>query len=713
MKKAQAYLQLAIMYLIGYGVADDSSKSLQHLELASEHNTVARAILERVCAAFEPDEDRKDEPEGEPAHITYRNPDMFLDGAIERSGKADEKFLSLGPIRIQSFEILSRLVKKGKKYKPPELSDAFTDACRDGHLDVAMLLAQHCTDIYTIDTNKPNPFHWLIMFSPEAAIRVLDTVVSSPTTEAEKKFHLKSIRSLLNAQHDMNVLLPHRCLELRGTPLHWAIMAGYIGLVEAFLRLGADVNKRNNSRKTQHQDGYQEHHPSLSPLDVAASCHFPQIVKLLLDHGSEVYGGDFHWSFSPFHMLGYHTLPFARYMYHGKHYRTALRETIRVLSDAGMDINGLDSYGQTPLLLAVKNMDLEPYILEELLSAGASTGTMEDGKEGNIVTSAIICCGHRRFSAWKIPLLLPLVRDINSFRPGLRSLNALNYCAFFDAARAAEALLRWPKTDIGAVSASGDVTAMSIAGQRGSLEVLSLLIENGADIEKGDAMAGAICFGHIEAVKLLLEAGHSIHFTLESGTETTILEYAVCKGSERPSYVRKCLALCPQLRKKDVIDVQDNNGWTALHQAAYMGDVEGVRALLEAGADAIKVSSVDETPLELAILTLREFTDPESRGVIRQQHPRIRRDIDAVDAEALNFHDRVGRIEMGMVDRLDEIVELLREAELEQNAEASHSRPKRRTIRKPRVGPYVDPEMEIVSRDEFLDRLYADTKDPK
>ena len=61
-------------------------------------------------------------------------------------------------------------------------------------------------------------------------------------------YHLKQ-NLWLNDEHDMTVLLPHRCLELRGTPLHWAIMAGYEDLVKAFLHLGADVNKRTNSRK--------------------------------------------------------------------------------------------------------------------------------------------------------------------------------------------------------------------------------------------------------------------------------------------------------------------------------------------------------------------------------------------------------------------------------------------------------------------------------
>ncbi|KAI8676083.1 Protein kinase domain-containing protein [Fusarium sp. Ph1] len=689
-RRAQAYLQLAIMYLIGYGVADDSSKALRHLELASKHNEVARAIYGRVRSALEPDQEH--EADDEPTHITYRNPDMFLEGIIERSGKADEEYLTLGPIYIQSFQVLSRLVKKGMKYKPHELSDAFTDACRDGHLDAAMLLAQYCTDISTIDKTKPNPFHWLIMFSPEEAIKIFKTAVSSPTNETDKKSHLEAIRSLLDAEHDDTVLLPHRCLELRGTPLHWAIMAGYKGLVEAFLSHGADVNRRNAPRRTEHQDGWKVDHPCLSPLDVAGACHSPQMVQLLLSHGAKVHGGDFTWSFSPLHMLGFHTVPFARYMHHGKHYRTALRETIKILRDAGVDINGLDSAGQTPLSIAAFNMDLEPYILEELLSVGATAGTMVDETNGNIVILAVMCCVYRRFSGWKIPHLLPLVRDINSFKSGPTSLNALHYCAFLDAAPAADALLRWPQTDIGAVSASGNSTAMSLAGERGSLEVLTLLIDKGADIDKGDAMENAVYHGHIEAVKLLLDAGAGIHFARDSGNTSNILEEAISRSSRRPSYVGKCLALCPQLREPDVLNHQDKRKLTALHWAVFYGDVEGVRALLNAGADPMKISGLDETPLELAALLLEEFTHPRSQAYVRESHSRVIKDMSELNKEADDYRARLTRIEMNVMDGLREMMGLLREAELERYPGGSYSRPERRIFRKPRVRP-VDPEV--------------------
>ncbi|KAK7420228.1 hypothetical protein QQX98_002883 [Neonectria punicea] len=145
-RKAQAYLQLAIIYRIGYGVAADSSKALLQLKSANQYNQVAKAILERVRPAPEPNVEEQENGIDDQEALTYRNSDIFLDDSIERSGKPDEQFLTLGPINISSFDIFTRLVKRGR-YKPHQLSEAFTDACRDGHLEAAILFAQHCTDI--------------------------------------------------------------------------------------------------------------------------------------------------------------------------------------------------------------------------------------------------------------------------------------------------------------------------------------------------------------------------------------------------------------------------------------------------------------------------------------------------------------------------------------------------------------------------------------
>jgi ankyrin repeat protein len=647
---------------VGYGVAPDSLKALKHLEAASKKNEVARAILNPICAALQPDRQN-----GKPREncVTYKNPVILLDSLIWRDSNEDEDgFLTLGPISVDSFRKFEILVKKGR-YDSGELAQAFTAACRDGHLEAAMVLAKHCADFSTVDKEMPNSLHWLIMFSEKEACDLL-RLVSTSSDGGIDAIKLDGIKRLLATEHEnLTVMLPHRCMELRGTPLHWAVTAGYCDLVAEFLRLGADLNLRTQWRTTSHQDGFTEHVPSLSPLDLAVAGHHPRIVELLLDNGSEAYGGDWHWSLSPFHMIGYNIFPFAKYVTHAANYRTALQETIQVLLKHGLDINVLDNQNQTPLCRAVRNMDLESYVIEELIAAGATVVDECEKEHGNVVVMAMMDCAHRRLSWSKIPLLLPLVSDINGLTPGDNGLNALHYCAIFDAAPAAEILLRAPGIDVETKSPQG-ATAVDLAAQRGSLDVLGQLIEHGANIQGRKPLELSISLGQIDALNMLLEAGADTQWKNRDNRIITCLGYAVRMRSQRPSYVRACLSKCKRLQSQKVIDQHDLNNWTALHFAAYYGDLEGVQALIDYGAGVDKRTlSVNLTPLELAIKTYEELRVyfvgvPHFTG-----HPRIQQDIDGLDKNAPTYPGMARRIETNFSDSLFEVIRLLQQVERE------------------------------------------------
>jgi ankyrin repeat protein len=445
--------------------------------------------------------------------------------------------------------------------------------------------------------------------------------------------------------------LIHRCR---------AVTAGYANLVEAFICLGADVNTWFQCRQSGQDGPCVLHEPGLSPLDLAATLHFPEIVNLLLDHASEVYGGDNYWSHSPLHMIGYHSLPFSRYVAHGRDHRAALQATIRSLLDRGLNINDPDSLGQTPLYIAVKNMDLEPYILEELLAAGAEPGEECNKLEGNIVCSAIICCEMRRHSCWKVRLLLPLLPDINECTYGDSSFNALHLCALLDAVSVADVLLGTQGINIDAQSGRGQ-TAISLAATRGSLGILALLIHKGADLHLGEPLAAAVSGRQMDAVIMLVDGGADVRVTLSNGVETTILHMGVRTDDRRPSEIRRILAKCPRACTPDVINCTSEYGWTPLHQAAYYGDVDGVAALLEAGADPCKLnlaaeSSLEGTPLQLATAIRGQGDD---YGV-QSYHPRVERE---EDEELI----QTGRITSKSARRLkaclDEVIIMLRGAE--------------------------------------------------
>ncbi|KAK0707025.1 hypothetical protein B0T26DRAFT_680607 [Lasiosphaeria miniovina] len=620
-RKAQAHLQLALMFQIGYGIAPDSLGALRHLEAARE-NKVARAIFSRVRTALQLDEQGQEQTApGAVDDVTCRNPAIFLGSALWRSepentNNSEDQTLNLGPISVASFRVLEILVKRGR-FEPHELSEALTMACRDGLLDVAMLLAKHCTALSAINTDIPNLLHWLIMFNPDEAAELLRHLVSGPDG-ADQGDRLQGMRSLLASGHDQTtVLLPHRCMELYGTPLHWAVTAGYADIVTAFVSLGADVNARTQWMQTDQEEPDWSH-------------------------------------------TGHRTLQFARYMAHGRGHRAALQETIDVLVLRGLDINAVDSLGQTPLFVAVKNIDLEPYILEELLRAGAVGGTECEAREGNLVSSAVIGCAQRRLSAYKIPLLVSHVRDINACGPGDGSFNALHLCAILDAAPAAEALLQVPGIDADVETDRGD-TAMSLAALKGPLGVLAALIRKGADLGRGETLAGAVSARQLGAIMMLIAAGSGVTF-MSLGAEYNILHKAAAIDENRPSIVRKLLAKCQELCAQDAVNGFSGASWTPLHDAAYFGDVDGVMALLEAGADPTRHKlpsnfTYGGTPRELAI----KIRESMKSGKL-DFHPRVRAEQDHSELYSLN---KLRRVETRFMDYITEIIDMLRRAEIE------------------------------------------------
>jgi ankyrin repeat protein len=44
----------------------------------------------------------------------------------------------------------------------------------------------------------------------------------------------------------------------------------------------------------------------------------------------------------------------------------------------------------------------------------------------------------------------------------------------------------------------------------------------------------------------------------------------------------------------------DSNGWSALHHAAYIGDIESARTLIKSGANVNAYSNQNRTPVHLA-----------------------------------------------------------------------------------------------------------------
>ncbi|KAM7218396.1 hypothetical protein V8F06_006160 [Rhypophila decipiens] len=636
-EKAQAQLQLAIMYHIGYGVVPDTTETLTRLEAASKDNLVARAILPQVRAALLLDsvsaleEDNNPSPRNNMA--IYKNPIVFHDNLLWRgefeedrgNTRSTDTTITIGDITAESLQTLAILLKRNK-YAPGIVARALTEACRDCRLEEALLLARYCTDFSALDTKMPYFLHWLIMFSPDDAIRIFDTLLAGPAsdTTSPDEARLLSIRTLLTVENSQaTVLLPHRCLELFGTPLHWATSAGYTQLVTSYLDLHpALLNTRNTPHVSYNNGVHLAHLPSFNALDIAVGQHHPDLVRFLLSHPDiETYGGDYHWEHSVMHMLGFETFPFTRYITHGRHHRTALHEVLQILLDhgTGLDINALDSRGQTPLYLAVKNINLdsEAYILEEMIKAGAKPGTACEEEEGTILCSAIISCSQRRYASNKIDLLLPMVNGTGvdggsrCNELGKSGLGALHLCALLGAERAAGVLVGHEGISVEVETKSGS-TPLAMAAMHGSLGVMRLLIDKGASLVRGRPLESAISCRQMGAVTMLIEAGARITPRV---WRAGVLELAIRVDWKRPSFVKILLNKFPEMFRDPVVlnyrprddkpssitnKEEHRRSWTLLHRAAYFGDVEAVVALLEAGADPIALCAMSGTPRQLA-----------------------------------------------------------------------------------------------------------------
>ena len=127
-------------------------------------------------------------------------------------------------------------------------------------------------------------------------------------------------------------------------------------------------------------------------------------------------------------------------------------------------------------------------------------------------------------------------------------------------------ILNKGKVDINAKNKDGE-TALMLASSEGHLEMVKLLVENGADYT--NALRLASREGHLEIVKLLIENGANIN-------------------------------------------AKDNDGETALMRASYNGHLEVVKYLIENGADVnIKDNYYGITALDFA-------RDEEIKEVLRK-----------------------------------------------------------------------------------------------
>ena len=191
-----------------------------------------------------------------------------------------------------------------------------------------------------------------------------------------------------------------------------------------------------------------------------------------------------------------------------------------MLLDAGADVNGTCSVGDTPLLVAVQNDKIT--CVKKLIEAGADVNVASKDGETPLLYAA------RHGKTQSLKALLSTGADIEKaddkgFTPFFASFLG-------DSNRECRRVLLKAGANVNCKTKKGTFPLIAAIGD---VQDLHFILDNGADVnmktDKGlTALIRAAYHGYTEAVKVLLKAGADVNIT--NLAESSALTYAVDDG---------------------------------------------------------------------------------------------------------------------------------------------------------------------------------------
>ena len=278
------------------------------------------------------------------------------------------------------------------------------------------------------------------------------------------------------------------------TPIFRVANNGNLKMVQFFADKGAELDLRNDHGAT--------------PLNYASGNGHIAVMQYLIDHGANV------------NTLGNGHSPLA-WACHNSHH--GYLEAVKLLLEKEADINQSFRYegkyadnpdnqwlrGWTPLMFAIHDWGATTDIIQYLLDHGANPKAVSENGETPLYVDFIV--GNRLGNQMEIAkLLLAKGVDINGWVRDFGSV--LHYAAMMGSSQAIKDLLA-----LGAninLPCNGGQTPLltAIKSNEHSLETVRLLVENGADVNRGDdsgwtPLHEACSKGDLELVKYLISKG--------------------------------------------------------------------------------------------------------------------------------------------------------------------------------------------------------------
>lgn len=344
-----------------------------------------------------------------------------------------------------------------------------------------------------------------------------------------------SVRALLDSGINVNRTDPSDGRTLLSTAAH----TGLVDITALLLCHGADPSISDNQGQT--------------PLTLAARQGHVGVLQVILDWIQDQGCDTAQTLLEHADSEGWTALRSASW---GGH-----KEAVKVLLEAGAEVDGCDPDGRTALRAAAWGGHEE--ILLTLLDHGAKVDSMDHEGRTPLIASAYM--GHKE----AVEILLDAGAEVDlADGDGRTALSVAALCV------------------------------PTAAGGRGHGEVVSLLLERGADPEHKDKngmtpLLLASYEGHEEVVELLLEAGADVDESA-GAYPSAITPLLAAAAMGHAGTVNRMLFWGA------AVDAIDGEGRTALCLAAAKGSVEVVRALLDRGLDENHKDDLGWTPLHTA-----------------------------------------------------------------------------------------------------------------
>ncbi|GFR47519.1 hypothetical protein Agub_g9237 [Astrephomene gubernaculifera] len=442
---------------------------------------------------------------------------------------------------------------------------------------------------------SPAPVDGGTLVPPSIPPETIQATLQSLSSADSRHSDTSHVQQLINHGADVNAP------DNNGwTPLHTAAYHGQEEIVRILLAANADVNARNKTEET--------------PLHLAAKWPQDRVIEALLAGGADLTARNKRGR-TPAHVACIFN-------------RHAILE--RLLS-AGADVNALDNENQTPLHLAVRNnCPVEPELVKTLIRHEADV-TAKDTKGHTPLHFLPNAQDWLHWAAFETKE--ELMRELLS-KPGVRpdcyseeGLTPLHLAAHANSTNMVTMLLsagakvnapsqpplkssgremygiHLPGAPSGSITAGisistqvkaygssklppGELTALHIAAERGSAELIRVLVAAGAKVnvqgERGmPPLHVAVWEGNTAAVVSLLAAKASVSLKSKAGGFTSV--HCACLSSRATP---ELLALLLDNGGAAVIEERCQEGWTALHLACQAAPPAMVELLLQRGARA-------------------------------------------------------------------------------------------------------------------------------